>query len=295
MAYDDVAQDELSLTIQTWRTPLAPSGSAKVLYHKLGRSKQSLIADMFQTFDIQPFRRSQAQRFEQAADVKAYKNQEHELCEHPSHILFADFLVNGKVILSHLIYNMKRYDGVMLLSKARIAPHDDDDSQKLDFRVVCGICIPSGMRIHLALSVMRRWHNTKSDAKSAFLQRLISGSDVSLELGTVPHRPDHPQFFGMNISQDEDFSCSIDSNDELLSLEKYPVSGRQTREADIILDSAEISTFKSFNFSSAGLGYAGAQFCAFYPSYLQKDYQTYPFPNLFFKVVRVESSSSLSS
>lgn len=73
----------------------------------------------------------------------------------------------------------------------------------------------------------------------------------------------------MNITQGEDFSCSVDAKDKLLFLEPYPLTRTRCHEVDKVLNTVEQSSFMSLNASIGELGHAASSLCAFRASYLQ--------------------------
>lgn len=90
------------------------------------------------------------------------------------------------------------------------------------------------------------------------------------KLGTVSHGPGKFGFSGLRIEQYEDFSCSIDADDKLQSLEAYPISRVRRRQIDEEINSLERSAFMSLNFSICWLETAVSPQCAFYSSHLQR-------------------------
>ena len=51
-------------------------------------------------------------------------------------------------------------------------------------------------------------------------------------LGTVNHGTGKLRFFGLSITQFDDFSCTIDADDKLLSLDGYPIAIVRRRQVD---------------------------------------------------------------
>lgn len=102
------------------------------------------------------------------------------------------------------------------------------------------------------------------------VDKFLAGFDARFELGTVAHGPGSLRFYGMNIVQNEDMTCSIDANDKLSALEPYPITRLRRRQTEEPLNSVEKSAFMSLNSSLGWLGLAASPFCAFYASHLQQ-------------------------
>lgn len=134
-------------------------------------SEQSLLADVAELFPKKPVPRHQLERFEQAAEVKTYKNEGEELCEHVSRIQVADICADANVIRGHIVSKLKRNREVSLMLKARIAPHSNENNQKPDLRTECFMCSPSEVHILLAVSATGRWRIDKANARSTFSSR----------------------------------------------------------------------------------------------------------------------------
>ena len=102
------------------------------------------------------------------------------------------------------------------------------------------------------------------------VKAFLHGFNSKFALGTVVSGPGNLRFYGLNIVQDEDMSCSINAEDKLLALEQCPITRLRRQEHDSELNAVERSAFMSLNSSIGWLGIAASPFCAFYASHLQQ-------------------------
>lgn len=54
--------------------------------------------------------------------------------------------------------------------KARIAPHQNEDSIRMRLKTERCMCSPTGVRIVLSFESLKKWRLSKAEVKSAFLQ-----------------------------------------------------------------------------------------------------------------------------
>lgn len=93
--------------------------------------------------------------------------------------------------------------------------------------------------------------------------------DARFKLETIAHGPGSHPFFGLKITQEEDFSSSINFDDRLSSLASYLPTRLQRRKIDATLDYAKMSRIMSLKSSFGLLGLAASLFCSFDGSCLQ--------------------------
>lgn len=98
----------------------------------------------------------------------------------------------------------------------------------------------------------------------------MTNIQISYKVGTVVFSPGTFLFYGLNISQGEDFAITIDGDEKLYSYEGYPISHLRRKDVGEGLSAIEIKGFGSINTSIGCLGIAASPFCAFYSSYLQQ-------------------------
>lgn len=105
------------------------------------------------------------------------------------------------------------------------------------------------------------------------VDQFLNGFYSKYKFGTVAHGPGQLRqlrFFGFNIVQEDDFTCSINGDEKLKALEQCPIPRVRKLELESELTAAERSAFMSLNSSLGWLGIAASPFCAFYSSYMQK-------------------------
>ena len=62
------------------------------------------------------------------------------------------------------------------------------------------------------------------------------------------------RFFGLNITQHDDFTSTIDGDQKLQAIEPYPLSRVRCRQCDEVMNAIERSSFMSINASIGWLG-----------------------------------------
>lgn len=102
------------------------------------------------------------------------------------------------------------------------------------------------------------------------METVFTEFDQTFRFGTVAHGPGKIRFFGMNIIQNEYFTCEINAGDKLEVLAPYPLNRLRRREIDSRLTAIEKLAFLSSNSSLGWLGIAASPFWAFYSSYLPR-------------------------
>lgn len=76
---------------------------------------------------------------------------------------------NANIANSHVIYKLKSNDDKYLSLKAWIAPHGNEDNEKVDLTTDCITYLPAGFRVIQSLSELKRWKIKLGDAKAAFV------------------------------------------------------------------------------------------------------------------------------
>lgn len=71
----------------------------------------------------------------------------------------------------------------------------------------------------LLLLVAKMFGDTLATGESAFFKNFVSDLNVCIDFKTVAHGSGRFRFFPVNITQEENFSRSIDTHGKLLSLE----------------------------------------------------------------------------
>ena len=103
-----------------------------------------------------------------------------------------------------------------------------------------------------------------------YVQDIIDLISNSYELGTILFGPGTIIFFGMTITQSDDYVITIHADDKLESMQPFPLTRLRRKEIDDALNDVELSAFRSLNSSIGWMGIAASPFCALTASYLQQ-------------------------
>ena len=71
------------------------------------------------------------------------------------------------------------------------------------------------------------------------VDQLLERFNSKFKFGTVIHGPGRLRYFGFNISQHEDFKCSLDGDDKLFALEPVPLTRLRRKAATENLNEIE--------------------------------------------------------
>ena len=102
--------------------------------------------------------------------------------------------------------------------------------------------------------------------KRKFIEKLSS----IYELGTITHLPGKCFFYGLHVTQHEDFSIAVSCDDKLNGIVPHVLSNFRRKQADEKMNDIEMNRFNSINGS---IGYIGVHACpiaCFVSSYLQQ-------------------------
>lgn len=94
--------------------------------------------------------------------------------------------------------------------------------------------------------------------------------DKKFKFGDVNHGPGKLRYFGINTTQNSDFTVETDADDKLDGVKEYPISRQRRKEYKELLNKIEKSAYASINSSLGWIGTAASPFCSFYASYLQQ-------------------------
>ena len=94
------------------------------------------------------------------------------------------------------------------------------------------------------------------------------------------HGPGTFLFFGLKITQETDYSITVQADDKLTRLECHSIDLNRRKQKDDVLNDLEFSSFRSVNSSIGWIGIAASTFCAFYASYLQQEVPDKKFSDL---------------
>lgn len=102
------------------------------------------------------------------------------------------------------------------------------------------------------------------------LRLFVTSFGNKFTLGEITNGPGRLRFFGLNIVQHEDLSCTSNGDEKLGAIEPYPLSRVRRRQYDEVMNAIERSAFMSVNASIGWLGITSSLLCAFHSSFLQK-------------------------
>lgn len=104
----------------------------------------------------------------------------------------------------------------------------------------------------------------------AVVDDVIDNISKSFKLGTILHGPGVLRYFGLNVTQHDDFTVTIDGDDKLNAIGTAPITRVRRRDVTDTLTPAEIKMFASINSSVGWLGIAASPFCATFSSLFQQ-------------------------
>ena len=132
----------------------------------------------YQTFAHKEFMLHQAQGLPPHPVLNAFHDEEVKFLKTVRQVPIDKVPKNSNVITSHLIYKVKANDDGSFKMKARIAPHGIKDKGKYLLKTDSSQCPPTGVRILLSVSTIKKWPLAKIDFTSAFLQTGNATRDV---------------------------------------------------------------------------------------------------------------------
>lgn len=174
--YKDGDVEQLDLSEEAWRFCSANTNSRTISTVESDLPK--VLSSMLEYFRNRFFMRRETQGFPLYSLHHAYKIEETDLKETCTALPVSEAPSDANVIFSHVLYMVKVMDDHPLKMKARIAPHKNEDSQRLELRSECFMCSPVGVRALLSTAALRKWRRTKLDVKTAFLQTARASRDV---------------------------------------------------------------------------------------------------------------------
>jgi len=102
------------------------------------------------------------------------------------------------------------------------------------------------------------------------LKNVIGRISKTYDLGTIVYGPGTFQFSGLTIVQEEDSSITIHAEDKLDAVEAYSIDRNRRKQIDELVNSIELSAYRSVNGQIGWIGAAASPFCSFASSYLQQ-------------------------
>eukprot|EP00178_Gracilaria_changii_P027963 TRINITY_DN936_c0_g2_i2.p1 TRINITY_DN936_c0_g2~~TRINITY_DN936_c0_g2_i2.p1 ORF type:complete len:399 (+),score=36.11 TRINITY_DN936_c0_g2_i2:473-1669(+) len=102
------------------------------------------------------------------------------------------------------------------------------------------------------------------------IEQIVCSIQKDFQLGTIVFASGTFQFYGLTVTQNEDFLVTVHGDDKLLSFEPFPIDRLRRRQVDQPLNQLGVRAFRSFNSSIGWLGIAASPFCAIASSLLQQ-------------------------
>lgn len=103
-------------------------------------------------------------------------------------------------------------------------------------------------------------------AKNYFLEKLSS----VYVLGTITHLPGRCLFYGLQLTQNDDFSIHVDADNKLLGLTPHTLGRSRRKESADDLNDLELFHFNSVNGSIGFVGVHASPIASYVSSYLQQ-------------------------
>ncbi|PXF49341.1 hypothetical protein BWQ96_00915 [Gracilariopsis chorda] len=102
------------------------------------------------------------------------------------------------------------------------------------------------------------------------IEHIISWIQQDFQLGTIVFAPGTFQFYGLTVTQYDDYSVTVHGDDKLQSFEPFPIDRNRHRQVDEPFNQLELRVFRSLNSSIGWLGIAASPFRAIASSSLQQ-------------------------
>ena len=145
---------------------------------ELTSAEQDALKLYYERFEGKEFLLYHAEGLPSFITANSYSIVEHNFLRHCISVHRSKVPTNANVISSHVLYKIKRRDDGSLTCKARIAPHGNEDRDRLNLKTDSACCPPIGIRVLFSICQLHRWHLTKIDIKGAFLQSGNAQRDV---------------------------------------------------------------------------------------------------------------------
>ena len=145
---------------------------------ELTSAEQDALRMYYQRFEGKEFLLHHAEGLPSFITANSYSIEEHNFLKHCISVHRSKVPTNANVISSHILYKIKQRDDGSLTCKARIAPHGNEDRDRLNLKTDSACCPPIGIRVLFSVCQLYRWHLSKIDIKGAFLQSGNAQRDV---------------------------------------------------------------------------------------------------------------------
>lgn len=103
------------------------------------------------------------------------------------------------------------------------------------------------------------------------VRQFIFELDDQFELPTITADPGHLQFYGLNVIQNENHTCSIDADDTANAIELYPRTFVRLQQYDEEMNELERLSFMAINESIGWIGITARPLHYFYSSFLKQE------------------------
>ncbi|PXF41606.1 hypothetical protein BWQ96_08672 [Gracilariopsis chorda] len=102
------------------------------------------------------------------------------------------------------------------------------------------------------------------------VEDIISLIQQDFQLGTIVFAPGTFQFYGLTVTQYDEYSVTVHGEDKFQSFEPFPIDRTRRRKVDEPLNQLKLRAFWSLNSSIGWLSIAASPFCAIASSLLQQ-------------------------
>lgn len=126
------------------------------------------------------------------------------------------------------------------------------DSALVSFGLVESACVPQlFMQVNdnnnLQMVLIKIVDDILTCGSDNAIRSFIHSFGSSFNIHGVSNGPGRLRIFGLNILQQDDYSCSVDGDKKLSALHPYRLSGVRSRQKDEVMNSIEKSAFMSIS------------------------------------------------
>lgn len=116
------------------------------------------------------FHRHRAYGFPKCVLQEAYNSEKECFKRTMSVITRSSVPGSASFVCSHVLYKIENKENNPPKLEAGIAPHRNEDSVKRELRSDCSMCGTLDVKNAISISTIRKWHLSRVDVKSSFLQ-----------------------------------------------------------------------------------------------------------------------------
>lgn len=148
----------LNMTNETWDVV---QRALTCNYGNTSLSVLSIEEDVLQAmqaeFENKPFFKFRTQRFGQFPLIISYKKGEDTFLKFCTVVPVDKIPKDVNVIGSHTLHKTRMKDGSLLMLKARVAPHGNENDLKHGLTTICVTCSPTGIQVVESIAAVFGW------------------------------------------------------------------------------------------------------------------------------------------